>query len=264
MKLLILSDIHANWPALSAVLQAEPQHDDILCLGDLVDYGPHPLECVQWALNRLPSKMLIQGNHDWSVSRNLDAQCSMAYKHLATVTQKMTLARLPEAELHFLSSLWPQQGFELDGNFCFACHATPSESLFKYLTADAPATEWRREVECAGHPAFLFVGHTHLPMFEEVDGTIIVNPGSVGQPKDGDPRASYAVLEDGDVTIKRITYDVEATIRAYEKTPLKQEDVAVLAEVLRTGGTRGPTLTAGAHAAHLSPGPMLSSQKTCT
>ena len=66
MKLLIISDVHANWPALRAVLESESDADDTLCLGDLVHYGPHPAECVAWARQMLPAGWVIQGDHDWA------------------------------------------------------------------------------------------------------------------------------------------------------------------------------------------------------
>ena len=76
MKLLILSDIHANWPALQAVLAAEPDADSILCLGDLVNYGPQPAECVRWAMGLNSTAKIIQGDHDYSVGHDQELQCS--------------------------------------------------------------------------------------------------------------------------------------------------------------------------------------------
>ena len=96
--------------------------------------------------------------------------------------------------------------------------------------------KWREEVDRAGSPSFLLVGHTHLPGKMRIGKTVIVNPGSVGQPKDGDPRAAYAIWEDGDVSLRRAEYDVEETVRAYPTPPFLREDVASLAHVLRTGG----------------------------
>jgi predicted phosphodiesterase len=93
MKLLIVSDIHGNWPALQAVLQAEPDADQILCLGDLVNYGPQPVECVQWARQQLGPEWLIQGNHDRAVGRDEEPNCSVSFdlyikKHRLNLTRQ--------------------------------------------------------------------------------------------------------------------------------------------------------------------------------
>jgi predicted phosphodiesterase len=237
MKLLIISDIHANWPALLAVLNAEPEVREILCLGDLVDYGPQPLRCVEWTINHVPVDRLIQGNHDWAVAWDKDPHCSPPYRRLARVTQAHCLRVFGKALRSFLAALSPQRSFTLDGAPCVACHALPSNPRFRYLALGDAVRRWKDEVERAGHPDFLFVGHTHVPGKLRIGKTLIVNPGSVGQPKDGDPRAAYAIWHDGKVTLRRAAYDVEETVRAYPTPPFLPDDVATLAHVLRTGGS---------------------------
>lgn len=236
MKLLILSDIHGNWPALQAVLHAEPDADEILCLGDLVNYGPQPVECVRWAMQRLGPDWTIQGNHDRAVGRNEDPHCSGPYQPLAAATQEITARLLPQEMKQFLSGLEPLQRFQLGEAVFLACHALPSEPLYHYLSASTPLPLWESEVRIAGHPDFLLLGHTHEPLQTRVRKTLVVNPGSVGQPKDGDARAAYAVWQDGRVTLRRAAYDVEQTIRAYAGLGLDAHTVEVLAEILRTGG----------------------------
>lgn len=236
MKLLIISDIHANWPALHAVLEAESDADEILCLGDLVDYGPEPLRCVEWAIAHVPVTRLIQGNHDWAVGWDEDPRCSSAYRHLAEVTRKHCLRIFTEGQLSILSELWPQRPLLFDGAICVACHAVPSDPRFRYRSFDDANFRWKEEVELAHDPDFLFVGHTHLPGRIRVGKTLVVNPGSVGQPKNGDPRAAYAVFENGAVDSRRAAYDVEETVAAYAATPFSADDVASLAHVLRSGG----------------------------
>jgi diadenosine tetraphosphatase ApaH/serine/threonine PP2A family protein phosphatase len=136
----------------------------------------------------------------------------------------------------FLADLSPIRFFALAGAQCVACHAAPSEPLFRYLRLNGGGGHLEREIQIAGHPEFLFFGHTHWPIVKTVGKTIVVNPGSVGQPKDGDPKAAYALWEDGKVSLRRASYDVEETIRAYASTPLAEDDVNSLAEVLRSGG----------------------------
>lgn len=236
MKLLILSDIHANWPALRAVLDAESDADDILCLGDLADYGPQPVECVEWAARHLPFKRVIQGNHDWGITWNKDPRCSPPYRHLTAVTQSYSQRMLGIELCAFLRKLMPLRKFRMAGAKCVACHAAPSDPLFHYLNTNVATSRLEAEIDIAGSPNFLFFGHTHWPLLLRSGNTLVVNPGSVGQPKDGDPRAAYALWQDGEVTLRRAAYDVEETVHAYTGTGIDPEDVAVLAEVLRTGG----------------------------
>jgi predicted phosphodiesterase len=235
MKILLISDIHGNWPALQAVLKAEPDADQILCLGDLVNYGPQPAEVVAWAMKTLTPDWLIQGNHDRAVALDEDPRASMPYRSLATVTQQLS-ARVISPEMKaFLAGLQPLQRFKLDEAVCVACHAIPSDPLYAYLPETASTTLWESELNGINFPDFLFIGHTHKPAKTQFRRTLIVNPGSVGQPKDGDPRAAYAIW-DGGVSLRRVEYDVEQTIRAYHGTGLDSHAVEALAEVLRTGG----------------------------
>ena len=234
--MLIISDVHGNWPALRAVLEAESKFTQILCLGDLVNYGPMPVECVRWAMEHFSSGRFIQGNHDRAVAFNEDPHCSTAYTALADSTQKIS-GRLLTAEMkQFLGGLKPLRRFQLQGAKCVACHACPKDPLYGYLPETAPVTLWESEVVTAGLPNVLFLGHTHLPMNTRFLKALLVNPGSVGQPKDGDPRAAYAVWEDGEVTLCRTAYDVEETIRAYAGLGLEPHIEHNLCEVLRTGG----------------------------
>lgn len=236
MKMLLISDIHGNWPALQAVLAAEPDADQILCLGDLVNYGPQPAECVAWAMKTLTPEWLMQGNHDRAVARDEDARSSTPYKALAAATQELSRRVLTPEMKQFLAGLQPLQRFKLNEVVCAACHAVPSDPLYAYLPENASVPLWESELNGIGWPDFLFIGHTHKPAKIRYRRTLVVNPGSVGQPKDGDPRAAYAVWEDGEVSLRRAAYDVEETIRAYHGTRLNSQTVDTLAEVLRTGG----------------------------
>lgn len=140
--------------------------------------------------------------------------------------------------LRFLRGLNPFHSFEILGKRCVACHAAPSDPLFRYLrTAEK---DLAYEITLAGSPEFLFFGHTHWPLLKRIGKTTLVNPGSVGQPKDGDPKAPYAVWEDGKVELCRVAYPIEATVEAYARTPLASSDVESLVAVLRTGGTLPP------------------------
>jgi len=236
MKILLLSDIHGNWPALRAVLAAEPDADQVLCLGDLVDYGPQPVECVSWAMRTLTSDWVVQGNHDRAVALNEGSRSSAAYEALAAATQAVSQQVLTPEMKQFLAGLQPLQRFQLDAAICVACHAVPSDPLYLYLPENSPVTLWESELSSVKYPDFLFVGHTHLSMKTRFRRTLVVNPGSVGQPKDGDPRAAYAIWDDGEVTLRRAAYDVEEAVAAYRGLELEPRIVDTLAGVLRTGG----------------------------
>jgi putative phosphoesterase len=235
MKLLVISDIHGNWAALTAVLKTEPDADRILCLGDLVDYGPEPVACVGWALRQQNDRnIFVQGNHDWGVAEKKDPRAAPLYRDLALATQAFCQRVLSDKMQTFLGALPRAVNFQLGDWRCYACHATPSGPLFHYMRGSEQELE--HELEAAGWPNFLFVGHTHWPSVRRCKESVILNPGSVGQPKDGDPAAAYAVWEDGKVNLRRVNYPVEATIQSYDSTPLKAQDITALTAVLKTGG----------------------------
>ena len=236
MRILVLSDIHANWAALQAVLAAEPKPDHILCLGDLVNYGPQPAQCVAWAMTALAPEWLVQGNHDQAVALDSEPHCSPAYELLAAATQAVSAQALSPDMKRFLGKLQPLQRLEFGNANCVACHATPSDPLYHYLTEQSGLSVWESEIIQADHPDFLFVGHTHVPMKTQFQRTLVVNPGSVGQPRNGDPRAAYAVWENGRVTLRRVAYDVEATIGLYAGLGLEAHAAQRLGDILRTGG----------------------------
>lgn len=124
------------------------------------------------------------------------------------------------------------RGLILDGKRIVLLHATPANPLYSYLGPDRD--RWRDAV--SGITAdLLLVGHTHLAFSFQFDGLQVVNPGSLGQPKDGDPRAAYAIVEDGVPRLERVSYDVERTVDALRGSGVDSAAVEVLAEILRTG-----------------------------
>lgn len=130
MKALIISDIHGNWPALRAVLDAEPNINQILCLGDLVNYGLQPVECVEWVKDTFSSWIFLQGNHDRALGSNADPHCSAAYMALAAATQKFTEQLLAPEFKQFLAGLRPLHRCQLQGARCVACNAYPKDPLY--------------------------------------------------------------------------------------------------------------------------------------
>jgi predicted phosphodiesterase len=189
-------------------------------------------------MNECGKSIFIQGNHDWGVAWKRDPRSSPPFRHLAACTQEFTIKALTRQMRGFLGTLKPIGSFEMIGKRFVACHATPSDPLFRYLrTAEK---DLKHEVAIAGSPDFLLFGHTHWPLLKTIGSTTIVNPGGLGQPKDGDSRAPYAVIQNGKVELRRITYPVDLTEAAYANIQLASTDVEKLMSVLRSGGTLRP------------------------
>ena len=227
MRALILSDIHGNLPALEAVL-ARP-HDRVICLGDVVGYGPEPGACLR--ILREEKAIMIPGNHDLAWSHGIPPRCRPAFESLAASIASVTKGQLSHADLTYLGALPLTRSVHWGEVRCLLVHATPSDPLYRYLGPELEA--WHQEMaECAA--AWAVVGHTHLQFDLELGAKRVLNPGSVGQPKDGDPRAAYALLEGGHLRLERVEYEVERTVQALGGIGAPGEAVDVLAELLRT------------------------------
>ena len=107
--------------------------------------------------------------------------------------------------------------------------------MYKYLRPDVSQKELEDELKDI-HADIVFIGHTHLPMVRKIHNIIVVNPGSVGQPRDGVPMVSYAVWEDGSICIKRVPYDIETTVKGLQGTNIPPQHVETLAKILKEGG----------------------------
>lgn len=230
MKILVISDIHGNLAALDAVTE---KADMIFCLGDIVNYGPYPKACTERI--RALTNNVVRGNHDNAVGRNMDCGCSVKYKELSDAGKIFTNASLPAEEKDFLGNLPTTLHLELEGRRFLLSHGSPGGDIYKYLRPDVSDKQWESELMNIAADT-VFVGHTHLPMIRNLRGVTVVNPGSVGQPRDGIPMASYAVWEDGHVEIKRVHYDIEATIKGLQETNIPSHLISVLTKILREGG----------------------------
>jgi putative phosphoesterase len=230
MKALILSDIHGNLPALEAILQKERSFDTCLFLGDVVDYGPFPKECIRFLREEMDVGVL--GNHDNALAHNVDCGCRGDFKQFSEETRAWHRTLLDEQDMRFLRSLPPLAQTHLDGGFVYLAHATPQGDLFHYLQEE----EVDQAVEGITAEVVL-LGHTHIQFKKHVGRTLVVNPGSVGLARDGG-RACYAVWRDGEIDLRRIEYDVQRTIGALKKSPISQASKTGLENVLR-GQTAG-------------------------
>ncbi len=228
MRILLVADIHSNWPALAAI---PPSCDACLCLGDLVDYATDPVPCIDWVQSHAAA--VVRGNHDHAVAQHIRPKGGGGLRQLAAATRPIHWELLNAARLKYLARLPITRHIELDGQRFHLLHATPRDPLDEYLSNDAE--QWR--IRLQGIEAdFVCVGHSHVPFMLDVEGIKVVNPGSVGQPRDGDPRASYAIIENGKVSFHRVEYDIAATIDQMQSVGIEDWAVEMTEQVLRTGG----------------------------
>lgn len=227
MRILLISDIHANWPALQAI--NEP-FDACLCLGDLVDYGCEPAPVIDWVRQR--TLACVRGNHDHMAAQNVVTNGQTGFRYLSGVTRPLSRQRISAADRRYLAELPVTRFLTLDGVRMLLVHATPRDPLDEYAPADLDF--WKRRLENVTADIVL-VGHTHFPYELRVGNTRVINPGSVGLPRDGDWRASYAILENGVLSFRRVEYDVEKTIQTMQDCPLPEPAKQLLAQVYRQG-----------------------------
>ena len=194
-----LADIHGNLPALEAVLNEMPAVDVLVCAGDMVGYYPHSNQVC--ALVRGKGAAVIRGNHDAYVTRQLtpDPAKMEAYR------TEWIRERLESDHLKWLASLPVEMRFQWGGRSFYVRHAAPWDEE-TYLYPDSPSLSRVRLAD----GEILLVGHTHYPMVKVCGDGLLINPGSVGQPRDRNPMAAYALVdtETGMVTQRRVSYDV--------------------------------------------------------
>ncbi len=234
MRYLLLSDLHGNWEALDAVLaDARGQYDRIVSCGDLVGYGPDPNRVVEWARQHLYA--VIRGNHD-------RANCGLEdiewFNPVAQIATRWTISKLSAENVSYLRNL--EQGPVLVDCFLLV-HGSPVDED-EYIASMADAANVAGYLE----GSITFFGHTHLqggffwwdgeqyslPAPEaaehetncllEPDALWLVNPGSVGQPRDGDPRAAYALFdcESRQLSLRRVAYDWDTVRRKIDQAGL--------------------------------------------
>jgi diadenosine tetraphosphatase ApaH/serine/threonine PP2A family protein phosphatase len=222
VRYLVISDIHANLEALDAAMAAAPAHDQVLMLGDLVGYGADPNATIE-RIRALPNVTCIRGNHD-KVGAGLDT--TDGFNYLAKQAISWTASALTRDNLQWLAAL-PQGPVTVDDTVQI-CHGAPFDEDV-YIFDDLDAVRALRSLE---RPVCLF-GHTHVPagyrLTHELthvapprtgefkiafvaDARYLVNCGAIGQPRDGDPRAAFGLLDTTDqtVVVHRVAYDVGA------------------------------------------------------
>lgn len=203
-RLAVISDIHANLDALDAVLK-QIGSEEVVCLGDLVDYGAEPNEVIAEVMRS--GARTILGNHD---SASLTGDTSL-FNPKAAMSSIWTRTRLTDDSKRYLQALPEELRIQVEDVSLYFAHGSPDDHLWEYIDP-------RMDSDLFGHfldrakAQGIGLGHTHVPFVWEEKGRVVFNPGSVGQPRDGDSRASYAMVtvEGGRVGVEvaRVEYDV--------------------------------------------------------
>ncbi len=225
----VITDIHGNLPALEATLShiEELGIETIYCGGDLVGYGPWPNEVCSLIEGR--SIPTIYGNYDFAIGRDLE-DCGCAYRdphdrELGQQSVAWTLEHTDQPSKDFMRGLPFDLRFKLGGQRVRLVHGSPRK-VNEYLFEDKPARTFER-IAAAAECDVLVFGHTHQPWVHEYGGVLFVNCGSVGKPKDGDPRGAFAVLEPGreavGARLERVAYDAEAVAKEVAAAGLPAE-----------------------------------------
>ncbi|WP_018963567.1 metallophosphoesterase family protein [Coprothermobacter platensis] len=250
MKILVVSDVHGNNEALQAVLNKESDADEVVFLGDFVDYGPSPNEVID-TIKKLTGHSLI-GNHDYAAVYGVSCQCGLMFYELSVETRlNFTIKVLTEQNKQYLKRLKPMESWTIGGYRFLATHGAPSDPLYKYLRGcDRGSFKGEAEAAKRANPGslvnlfpngnennydFILVGHSHEQFLVCESGLMFLNPGSVGQPRDYIPMASYALIEDGVVSLKRVKYDTTATCKEIDKMPIKEQSKEKLKTVIMMG-----------------------------
>jgi putative phosphoesterase len=229
MRILLIADIHSNWPALRAI---DEPFDACLFVGDLVDYGIQAPACIDWLAQN--ASVAIRGNHDHAVAQRIHSKGDGGLRRLAAITREYHWKILSATQLKFLSRLPVTKSVEIDNTRFHLVHATPWDPLDEYLWQDPVRWQQRtKDIDCD----ILCVGHSHVP-FEVITPTCrVVNPGSVGQPRDGDPRCSFAIIEKGHVTFHRRSYDIDEVLYEFEQAGFPHWVIEMQRRILTSGGT---------------------------
>lgn len=199
MRIAFLADLHANLPALQAVIADLPAPDRIVCCGDLVGYYPDAAEVCAWV--RGSGALVVRGNHEAYVTQRVEPDPRVE----AVCRSRWTREQLDRDTLAWLAALPAELELTHDGMTVRVRHASPWDEV-TYLHPSSP----RLAAIELGAGELLVVGHTHRPMLRQAGRGRLLNPGSVGQPRDGDPRPGYALLDTvtGEVELRRVPYDV--------------------------------------------------------
>ena len=226
MRTLVLSDIHANLTALQAVIKDAAKFERVFCMGDVVGYGPDPNECIE-ILRTLPELHVVMGNHDAALSGIIEVGNFNYDAQKALEIQTSMLSPTSQDWLELLE-------LEKDASEIHMAHGSPRNPIWEYIFSNYIALD----NFSAFSTQICLIGHTHVPTIFELrkphkirlllpeqgdlwrsEKRFILNPGSVGQPRDGNPKAAYVIYDDGDETwqFRRVAYEI-AEVQARMRT----------------------------------------------
>lgn len=249
MKRALISDVHANLEALTAVLEDIRGQGitEIYCLGDIVGYGPNPCECLDEVIKS--SRVTILGNHDQATLFDPDGFNPVALQAVYWTREQLESDNGSPSQINkrwdFLGEL-PRT--HTDGDFLFV-HGSPREPTNEYVFPEDVYNQRKMDALFSRVERYCFQGHTHIPgiftidrefltpedinyKFRLGDEQIMINVGSVGQPRDNDPRGCYVVIEDSILTYRRVEYDVDRTAQKIYDIPDLDD---MLGDRLRSG-----------------------------
>jgi putative phosphoesterase len=206
LRLLVVSDIHSNLTALEKVLEDAGGFDELICAGDIVGYGPDPSICIE-TVKKLGT-MCVSGNHDFAASTGDSSNLNAYAAEAIAINRRL----MNPGQAAWLGGLPRRLTLDREGIAVAAVHGSPSCPLMEYVYPSEARMRAEEFFEATG-AGLLIMGHTHVPFIHRSGARVLLNPGSVGQPRDGDPRASYMLvdLDDGGMEVKhrRVEYDIE-------------------------------------------------------
>jgi putative phosphoesterase len=229
-RIIIFSDLHANWEALLALQQAERHPDVVLCLGDTVGYGPDPKNCLDAV--RSSATHLIGGQHDLAVG----ATGRGGDDELLEASWAHTRSLLSVGDRDYLASLPSELGVEVAGVRFLLTRLAPDDMETETHMLITASQARLRELFDGTDADIVLLGGPHVPALRQVDDKLIVCPGSLGLPRYGVPDPTFAAWEDGRLQIHHLHYHPQDTIRKLSLLPLIPEHLLRLQSILRTGG----------------------------
>jgi predicted phosphodiesterase len=228
MKCLILADVHANLSAMQAVLAREKRWDEVVFLGDIVVGGPQPEQCA--ALLRELGGVMISGNHD---RQGIEADIDPSDPNPDLQWVRWTQHQLSQASRNMIAAMPRTLAIEREGWTMRLHHGDFPGELGRFWP-DWPLEKFDHLTRCWPEPCII-AAHSHVQFRRDHAGRVLLNPGSVGQPRLGQPLALYMILQDGHMHMKATPYDVESTCRAVAEMPLPPEFIAMWQGIYRNG-----------------------------
>ena len=216
--------------------RAEQKPDAVFFLGDIVGYGPDPASCIHWV--RANATVAVQGNHDYGLANNTCGGTPIEVHDLALATHAHTWKILHKDDMSYLRNLPQQQMVTLGGTTFFLVHGTPREPQYGKANLLFSRQDYLQEIIGDGPAAgadVILMGNTHIPAIRQLDSQLLVNPGSLGQPRYGVPDPTYAIWEDGDVRIRHLHISHDRTITQIGLLPLDEKIIQRLQQILMTG-----------------------------